>query len=410
VFGGAVADGLRDGFRVGLVLGTSTGGIGRHVRSLAAGLAAAGVRVRVLGPADTERRFDFTATGAEFLPVEISAGLDPVRDTAALVALRSGLRGVDLVHAHGMRAGLLSAGARRLPGGGPVPLVVTWHNVVLSGGVKGKLLRQLERVVARSADLTLCASGDMIGRVLRLGGRDVRLGAVAAPVLPPATRTPAEVRAELGAGDRPLVLSVGRLHPQKSYDVLVAAAARWRDLDPEPLVVIAGSGPSQDALAAQVAATGAPVTLLGHRTDVPDLLAAADLAVITSRWEARQLFAQEALRAGVPLVTTAVGGLPGLVGDAAVLVPVPAGSGGPAGGARAGGAPAGDGAPAAGPAGPAEADPRLVDAIDKAVRTLLADEGRRAELAGRGPRQAATWPTEDDTLAQVLAVYAELVG
>ena len=57
--------------------------------------------------------------------------------------------------------------------------------------------------------------------------------------------------------------------------------------------------------------------LLGHRSDVPDLLAGADLAVITSDWEARQLFAQEALRAGVPLIATAVGGLPGLVGDAA---------------------------------------------------------------------------------------------
>lgn len=419
-----MADGLRDDFRVGLVLGTSTGGIGRHVRSLAAGLNGAGVRVRVLGPADTQRSFDFTGAGAEFHPVEISAGLNPVEDAAALASLRAGLRGVDLIHAHGMRAGLVSAGARRLTGTARVPLVVTWHNVVLSGGAKAKLLRQLERLVARSADITLCASDDMIGRVLRLGGRDVRLGAVAAPALSPATRSPAEVRAELvrggtgaagpgapvagasapaaSAGDRPVILSVGRLHPQKGYDVLVAAAARWRDLDPEPLVAIAGSGPSHDELAARIAATGAPVTLLGHRSDVADLLGAADLAVVTSQWEARQLFAQEALRAGVPLVTTAVGGLPALVGDAAVLVPVPAGSTRPSGP----GNPAGNAKPAGGPAG---TDARLVDAIDDAVRALLGDEERRAELAGRGPRQAATWPTEDDTLAQVLAVYAELV-
>jgi glycosyltransferase involved in cell wall biosynthesis len=375
--GGAVADGLRDGCRVGLVLGTSTGGIGRHVRSLAAGLAADGRRVRVLGPAGTERQFGFTAAGVEFRPVEIAAGPDPVQDSRALLALRAGLRGLDVVHAHGMRAGLLAAGARRR-----VPLVVTWHNVVLAGGLKARVLRQLERVVARSADVALCASEDLIGRVLRLGGRDVRLGAVAAPALGAAERKPAEVRAELGAGDRPLLLSVGRLHPQKGYDLLIAAAARWRELTPEPLVVIAGSGPSEDELAARIAAAGAPVRLLGHRTDVADLLGAADLAVVSSRWEARQLFIQEALRAGRPLVTTAVGGIPALVGDAAALVPVPA----------------------------AATDERLVDALDGAVRSLLADPERRAELAERGLRRAAGWPTEADTLAQVTAVYAELVG
>ncbi|HEX6968189.1 MAG TPA: glycosyltransferase, partial [Micromonosporaceae bacterium] len=112
---------------------------------------------------------------------------------------------------------------------------------------------------------------------------------------------------------------------------------------------------------------------LGHRTDVADLVTAADLAVVTSDWEARQLFAQEALRAGVPLVATAVGGLPELVGDAAVLVP------------------AGD-----------------VDAVDRAVRELLADETRRSELIRRGAARARTWPTEADTLAAVTAVYREL--
>ena len=97
-------------------------------------------------------------------------------------------------------------------------------------------------------------------------------------------------------------------------------------------------------------ATARAGDLLGHRTDVADLLAAADLAVVTSDWEARQLFAQEALRAGVPLVATAVGGLPELVGDAAVLVP-----------------------------------PGDVDALDAAVRRLLDDpHGAR----GATPRAA----------------------
>jgi glycosyltransferase involved in cell wall biosynthesis len=108
---------------------------------------------------------------------------------------------------------------------------------------------------------------------------------------------------------------------------------------------------------------------------VPDLLLGADLAVVTSDWEARQLFTQEALTSGVPLVATAVGGLPGLVDDAALLIP-----------------------------------PGDVDALDRAVRELLADPDLRADYAARGPRQAATWPTEQDTVDDVRAAYAEVTS
>lgn len=359
--------------RVALVLATSTGGVGRHVVSVAEGLAAAGYDVTVCGPAETQQRFDFTGAGARFAPVEIPSGPDPVRDTTAVTRLRRVLRLLrpDVVHAHGLRAGLVSGLAR--PHG--VPLVVTWHNLMLAQGLKGKVYAALERVVARTADLTLCASDDLVGRVLRLGGRDVRLGPVAAPVLAAPTRDPAQVREELGAGERPLLLSVARLNPQKSLDVLVRAAARWRDRDPVPLVLVAGSGPSEAELTELIETTGAPVRLLGHRTDVAELINACDLAVVTSQWEARQLFAQEALTAGRALVATAVGGIPGLVGDAAVLVP-----------------------------------PGDVDALDTAVCKLLDDPGFRADLAVRARAQAATWPTESDTLDQLREVYRELTG
>jgi glycosyltransferase involved in cell wall biosynthesis len=238
------------------------------------------------------------------------------------------------------------------------------------------MYRRLERYVARSADLTLAASSDLVERVRELGGRDVRLGCVAAPALPPPQRPADEVRRDLGAVDgQPLLLSVGRLHRQKGYDVLAMAAARWRTRKPPPMVVIAGSGPAYIELAAKISAQHAPVTLLGHRNDIAELLAAADLAVVTSRWEARQLFAQEALRAGTPLVATAVGGLPELVGAAAVLIP-----------------------------------PDDVDALDAAVRGLLDDPSLRERYARLGSAQAATWPDEQDTLDQVRLIYAEVTA
>ena len=138
--------------------------------------------------------------------------------------------------------------------------------------------------------------------------------------------------------------------------------------------MIAGSGPSYLPLAARISAARAPVTLLGHRTDVADLLAAADLAVVTSDWEARQLFAQEALRAGVPLVATAVGGLPELVGDAAVLVP-----------------------------------PGDVDALDDGRRASCSPTAASGPSSrGAAPAGRRTWPTEADTVAQVRGVYAEV--
>ena len=357
------------GGEVALVLASSTGGVGQHILSLSRGLTAAGATVTVCGPAATQTQFDFVSAGARFVPVEIPANPTPA-DARAVVVLRRVLAGpVDVVHGHGIRAGLVAALARPAQ-----PLVVTWHNAVLAGGVRGRLSRLAERIVARSARVALGASADLVQRAAALGATDARPGPVAAPALPAPRRSRAAVRAEFGvAPDQPMVLSVGRLHPQKRYDVLVDAAARWRDRRPPPVVVIAGSGPSYLQIATRISTARAPVTLLGHRTDVGDLLLGADVAVVTSDWEARQLFAQEALRAGVPLVATGVGGLPDLVGDAAVLVP-----------------------------------PGDVAAVELAVRELLDDDGRRAEQSRRAVTQAATWPTEQDTVATLAALYQEL--
>jgi glycosyltransferase involved in cell wall biosynthesis len=362
--------------RIALVLASSTGGVGRHLRSLSAGLVDRGYMVTVAGPAATNDLFDYRGAGAEFVPVEIPAS-PQARDIRTVGALRRMLLApqrppVSLLHAHGLRAGLVAAAARP----GSLPLVVTWHNAVLATGARGTAYRLIERYVAGAAAVNLAASSDLVERVTALGGLDVRLSPVAAPTLPPPRRARAEVREELGISDeQPLVLSVGRLHPQKRHDLLIKAAARWNSLRPAPVVAIAGSGPSFLALTNLIQTSRAPVLLLGHRTDVADLLEAADIAVVSSDWEARQLFAQEAMMAGLPLVATGVGGLPELVGDAALLVP-----------------------------------PGDVDALASSVRGLLVDAAARASWAQRSKAQAATWPTEQDTIEAIVAVYQELLA
>jgi glycosyltransferase involved in cell wall biosynthesis len=354
-----------------LVLATSTGGVGRHVASLVAGLRARGLAVGVAGPAATEALFGFRHGGAQFAPVEIAAGTRPLRDARAAIALRRALRnfGPDVVHAHGLRAGLLAGLVR--PRG--TALMVTLHNAAPAG--RRLPFESLERLAIRRPNVVLAASADLAERARALGASDVRLAPVAAPPLPPAVRSPAEVRAELGAGSRPLLLAVGRLHPQKGLDVLIEAAALLAHREPVPLVIIAGNGPAETDLQSQIAATGAPVRLLGRRTDIADLLAAADLVVLPSRWEARALIAQEALRAGRPLVATAVGGLPELLGDGARLVP---------------------------PENPA--------ALAAALAGLLDDPAAALALAERGGRRAAGWPDEAAMLDQLLGIYADVTG
>src|SRR3954449_1661716 len=221
-------------------LATSAGGVGAHIRSLLPALAAAGAEVRVCGAPATEELFGFTAAGADFRPVGISTGLAPLADARAVAALRHATAGADQVHAHGLRAGLVAAAARRLDRSRR-PLVLTLHNALQEGtGPKQRLLRRLEGGAIPAADLVLAVSGDLAANARRLGARDVRLAPAIAPPRPPARRGRDEVRAELGAAEgRPLVVAIARLPPQKGYDVLLDAVARWSGRV-DPLVAIAG--------------------------------------------------------------------------------------------------------------------------------------------------------------------------
>ncbi|MCQ6253154.1 glycosyltransferase family 4 protein [Streptomyces malaysiensis] len=352
------------------VLGGGSSGSGVHVRSLAAGLVARGLRVTVCGPWSAERGYGFTQTGARF------TGLDALTDAGSMASLRKATLGAALVHAHGLRSGLLAAEALR---GRNVPLIVTWHTRLDAEGARARLVRLMERRVARAAAIVLGVSSDLVDRARARGARDARLAPVAVPAPRRVPETTGDgrrqkARAELGVVERPLLVTVGRLEAMAGHGPLLDAARRWRALDPRPLLVVAGEGPDRAVLQRRIDTEGLPVRLLGRRDDVPGLLSAADVAVLSSRWEARSLLAQEALHAGVPLVATAVGGVPELVGDAAELVPY--------------------------------GDP---EALADAVTGLLADPVRRVELTAAGRARTADWPTEDDTVAHVLSVYDELV-
>jgi glycosyltransferase involved in cell wall biosynthesis len=371
-------NGLRP-LRTVQVTGGSAAG-STHVRSLTAGLVARGVRVTVCAPSDTEHTYGFTAVGARHVPIPRSS------DPASVAALRVACADADLVHAHGLHASfrtVLALGGRR------TPLVVTWHNRARAeGAARTAVLKMLERRVARAAAVVLGTSSGLVDRARRRGARDARLSAVGLPrALPAGGARPAggesgegldgerraKLRAELGALGRPLVLAAGALEEGRGHRLLLDAARRWRGEGSDPLVVVCGEGSLRGELQQRIEREGLPVRLLGRRDDLASLLTAADVAVVPDCAEGRSLLAQEALHAGLPLVAADLPGMAELVGDGAELVP------------------AGD-----------------AEALARKVSGVLGDLAWREELVRRGFTQAAGWPTEDETVAQILSVYDEL--
>lgn len=357
--------------RVALVAGPTAGGIGAHVRMLAAGLVAHGSPVEVLAPAGTAQRLGVGDLPVTFGIVEIGDRPQVAVGRAAL-RLRRVVRGrVDVVHAHGLKAGALCvlalAGVPARAGAHRPALVVTVHNGPPPGwGRAAVAYRILEQVVARGADLVLCVSGDLEKRMRAAAARRVERAVVPAP-----GKAPYGAGLLPDAGGRPVVLGAGRLAAQKGFATLLAAAASWQDMDPVPKVVIAGEGPLDAELRQQAAARGVDASFLGRRDDVPALLAACDVFVLPSRWEGQPLVLQEALHAGAAIVASRAGGIPELAGPEAAYLVAP-----------------GDAAQLA-----------------AGVRAVLLDQSLGARLRAAALRRAGELPTEADAIAAVLASY-----
>jgi glycosyltransferase involved in cell wall biosynthesis len=168
-------------------------------------------------------------------------------------------------------------------------------------------------------------SGEIAGHLIkRVPSARTKIEVVYAGVGDPprVTRGANEIRSELDLTDERLVVTVARLAPQKSVDVLLRALARLPDA---VVLAVVGDGPLRRELVDLAGSLGVSerVRWLGWRTDAPDYVAAADVFALSSIWEAVALVVQEAVLLGTPVVSTAVGGIPELIadGESGLLVP-----------------------------------------------------------------------------------------
>jgi glycosyltransferase involved in cell wall biosynthesis len=129
-------------------------------------------------------------------------------------------------------------------------------------------------------------------------------------------QTPRRVwRASEGFADQDILfVCVARFAPQKNHTLLLRAFAQGPASDPNAHLVLIGDGVLQEQLEAQAKdlGLGSQVHFLGLRADIPDALGAMDVFVLSSNWEGNPLSVIEAMAAGLPIVSTAVGGVPDL--------------------------------------------------------------------------------------------------
>jgi glycosyltransferase involved in cell wall biosynthesis len=249
-----------------------------------------------------------------------------------------------------------------------VAIVATYH------GVPPPAVRRARRAFARSADLVV---GVTPSATRALGLPAGRTATIFNAVEVEAHRPASEIRADFGVPEGvPLVINVGRHVEQKNQALLVEALAHVQ----RPLkALLVGHGPLSADLRARIAAAGRgnDLVLTGERSDVADLVAAADVFALSSDWEALPLVVLEAMSLGTPVASTAVGGVPDVIVDGTTGLLVP---------------------------------PRDGEALTAAVQRILDDPELASRLATAGKRFVDEHCSLPAMVAAYLDAYRDAVG
>jgi glycosyltransferase involved in cell wall biosynthesis len=307
---------------VQLITGAASfGGAQTHVRDLALGLRSHGHDCVVLtGPPEGLFSDQLRALG---IPVHFLGSmqkpLHPIKDGLALVELVAVLRQLkpDLVAAHTAKAGFLGRVAAAVLN---IPCVFTPHGWSIIDRATGKInpaFRGLERLggLLGTGVITVCRDEHEIGRAS---------GLISARKLFCVYNGIPDCNLISTPGDDHLtVMMVARFHKQKDHVTLLRAFARlkkypWR-------LQLVGSGPLLEVTRDLAKSMGLAnrVEFLGECPNTADLLSRATVFVLSTSYEAFPISVLEAMRAGLPIVASKVGGIPEAVsdGESGFLVP-----------------------------------------------------------------------------------------
>ena len=312
---------LRQSLRLAhLIESDGPGGAERVVADLASEFQAQGVTNVVFLPlhGDGWLRRQLEGTGVAIEHFQIDRPFSPACARSLADVFRR--HRIDLAHSHEFSMAVYGAWASWLAG---VPHVITMHG---SRYYAARLRRRLAmRAAVAFSGRTTAVSQPLASHIredlyIRRSRIDVVLNGVR-PTCAAESTLRDELRLER---DEPLIVSVGNLYPVKGHEYLIDALGLLAESHPRVHLAISGRGSLADALTARAAALGlgSRVHLLGLRSDVPAVLAAADIFVLPSLSEGVPLALLEAMFAGCPIVATNVGDVSPVLahGDAGILV------------------------------------------------------------------------------------------
>lgn len=223
----------------------------------------------------------------------------------------------DVVHTHGYRADLIGGMAARRAG---IPWVATAHGFT-GGARKNRLYEWLQVRAYRSAAAVIAVSRPIRERLLAEGVPRDRVHQISNAWRPKPLLSRADARRRLGIeGSTPVIGWVGRLSHAKGADVFLEALALLPDRNWRGSII--GDGQERVALEAQARARGIEGLVRWHGMiqDAASLYPAFDAWVLSSRTEGTPIALFEAMGARVPIVVTAVGGVPDVVTPAEALI------------------------------------------------------------------------------------------
>ena len=295
------------------------GGLERVVTMLAAGQQDRGVHVAaVLEPGSNSAHPFVSRLQTIGIPItQIVVGARGYyREYQILATLIERLR-PSVVHTHGYRADVVGSSAAR---DRKVATVSTVHGFT-GGGVRNWIYERLQCLALKRADAVIAVSGPLVARLVAGGVPRDKIHCIQNGYVPSKHLDRSAARERLGImWDDPVVGWVGRLSHEKGADIMLEALAlsdsSWR-------LSVIGAGAEKDRLRRQAERHGLSerIMLHGEVDNAASLLNAFDAFVLSSRTEGTPITLLEAMDAEVPIIATAVGGVPDVVTpDTAILV------------------------------------------------------------------------------------------